>query len=302
MYNFQSILVFYSFSSLFLLISNLFSPAQTKVTELFRSSVTSVTLKSEILSQNRSVILNNEILKNSIYTIENRETSSQEFHLNNGRAEFRYGTGATQRNIVTIVEPWIRYGDLNYDQSLDAIAILAYSSGSSGTFIYLATMLNQEGKAINVATEFLGDRIKIHSLSIENKQIFITFSERNREERILYQFTLNSGKLTKEEISNHILNKITFDLTNISPEGLIGNHNNLRSLSYEFCIPKNSQYLFQIKDLDSTISFSNSKGRIGCTEKEYLCIGDTHKPNWREILIGIAKLSYVAKINQFFGE
>ena len=96
--------------------------------------------------------------------------------------------------------------------------------------------------------------------------------------------------------------KITFDISQISADGLIGSGDNLRSLSYEFCIPKNSESLAEIKKIDPEISFSQSKGRIGCTENQYLCIGDTHKPNWLEILNTIAHLDYVERIDQFFGE
>ncbi|ELS01082.1 hypothetical protein Xen7305DRAFT_00007830 [Xenococcus sp. PCC 7305] len=109
-------------------------------------------------------------------------------------------------------------------------------------------------------------------------------------------------KSPEENIDHNLLQKVTFDIFSISPEGLIGNGNSLRSLSYEFCIPQNQQYLAQIKAIDPTISFSNSKGRIGCSETQYLCLGDTHKPNWRDILTAIANLAYVKQIDQFFGE
>ncbi|MGK7897200.1 MAG: hypothetical protein AB4372_27180, partial [Xenococcus sp. (in: cyanobacteria)] len=225
MNNIKSILFLYSFSSLLIFISPVFSQEKNKVRELFRLSVTSLSFNPEILSQNKSINLNNEILKNSIYTIDNTEIEPQEFHLKNGRAEFRYGTGATQKIIVQILDPWIRYGDLNDDQSPDAIAILTYDSGGSGTYIYLATMLNQEGQAVNVATEFLGDRIKIHDLSIEDNKIFLTFSERNSQEKISYKITLQAGKLVKEKIGNTILDKINFDISKISPEALIDDSN-----------------------------------------------------------------------------
>ena len=114
-----------------------------------------------------------------------------------------------------------------------------------------------------------------------------------------------SVKLTKEskqkvDFSN--LHKITFDISMISSEGLIGNSDSLRSLSYQFCIPKNQKSLARIKQIDPEISCSSSKGRIDCKENQYLCIGETYKPNWQEILIAIANLDYVERIDQFFAE
>ncbi len=117
------------------------------------------------------------------------------------------------------------------------------------------------------------------------------------------QFTAQKNRLTEQQQqNNNNLDKITFDISLISPDGLIGNKDNLRSLSYEFCIPKNPQFIAEIKQIDPEITFSQSQGRIGCNKNQYLAIGDTHKSNWLEILKAIANLDYVEKIDQFFGE
>lgn len=295
------------FNTLLIFIKHNFIQEKTEVTQIILQEntlrqATKTESKGKIVSKNILVALTQKILKNSIYIIDNSGDVPETFNLKNGRAEIKYGIGGSQKVIVTMLDSGIRYGDLNDDKVEDAVVILAYYGGGSGTFIYLATVLNQEGKAVNVATEFLGDRIGIDFLSIENNQIFITIKERNSSEKISYKFNLEGQKLIKQAINNNILNKITFDISRISPEGLIGSDDNLRSLSYEFCIPKNPEYLTQIKDIDPKISFSNSNGRIGCTENQYLGIGDTHKPNWREILMAIANLDYVERIDQFFGE
>ncbi len=119
--------------------------------------------------------------------------------------------------------------------------------------------------------------------------------------------TLNaySHEFTSEEnrYSQAIMKKITFDISEISPEGLSGESNSLRAVSYEFCIPANDEYLTEIQGLNPEINYySQSRGRIGCNSNQYLCIGDTHNPRWKEILISIASLDYVERIERFYGE
>ena len=92
-------------------------------------------------------------------------------------------------------------------------------------------------------------------------------------------------------------------MSQISSEGLIGPPNGLRSLSYEFCIPQTQAAIRDLRLIDPTIQYyRQSPGRIGCDETEYLCIGETHNPRWKEILEAIANLPYVEKIQQSFAE
>lgn len=108
--------------------------------------------------------------------------------------------------------------------------------------------------------------------------------------------------ITQANVANSVLQKITFDLSQISPDGLIGPPDGLRSLSYEFCIPATEKHLSEVRSINPSIQVSRSRGRIGCTKAQYLCIGETHTPQWREVLMAIAKLDYVQRIDQFFGE
>ena len=62
-------------------------------------------------------------------------------------------------------------GDLNGDGFEDAVVILISSPGGSGTFRHLAAVLNRSGTPEHVAAFFLGDRIKVKSLSIESGKI-----------------------------------------------------------------------------------------------------------------------------------
>ncbi|UCH84515.1 MAG: hypothetical protein JSW50_02140, partial [Candidatus Latescibacterota bacterium] len=93
--------------------------------------------------------------------------------------------------------------------------------------------------------------------------------------------------------------KIAFDLSQIRPDGLTGPPDGLVAVSYEFCIPKDEELLNRVLAVDSTIKIQpESPGRIGCGKDEYLCIANTHKPNWKEILRRIAALDYVMRIER----
>jgi hypothetical protein len=96
--------------------------------------------------------------------------------------------------------------------------------------------------------------------------------------------------------------KITFDLSMISEAGLIGDATSLRAMNYEFCIPAQAKSLATVQKIDPSLIYSRSPGRIGCQKDQYLCIGSTHQPQWREVLLQLAALSFVEKIAPFWGE
>lgn len=97
--------------------------------------------------------------------------------------------------------------------------------------------------------------------------------------------------------------KITFDLEHLNAQGLYGPPGGLRALDYEFCIPADPALEAQVKAIDPTIVIhAGSKGRIGCTKEEFLCIGNTHQPDFKEILLKLASLPDVKQIKQCFFE
>lgn len=109
--------------------------------------------------------------------------------------------------------------------------------------------------------------------------------------------------LSQNLTTDPILNKITFDISQISTDGLIGSSGAKRYLSYEFCIPANKQAVEAIQTIDPTINiYRQSSGRIGCQDSQYLCIGETDNKQWKQILLSIAQLDYVERIDQFWGE
>jgi uncharacterized lipoprotein YbaY/LysM repeat protein len=82
--------------------------------------------------------------------------------------------GGASRPTVTLLDQFTARGDLNGDGVDDAAVVLAENSGGSGTFIYLAAVVNQDGMPVNQATVLLGDRAQIDSLAIENGEIVVS--------------------------------------------------------------------------------------------------------------------------------
>lgn len=79
--------------------------------------------------------------------------------------------GGASRPTATFVDGLVAYGDLNGDGMEDAAVLLAESSGGSGTFIYVAAVVNQDGQPVNAGTAPVGDRPQLKSLASQNGQI-----------------------------------------------------------------------------------------------------------------------------------
>lgn len=96
-----------------------------------------------------------------------------------------------------------------------------------------------------------------------------------------------------------LLEKINFDLDQLNDQGLYGPPNGLRALDYEFCIPADPGLAAQVKAIDPTlVIYAHSKGRMRCSREEYLCLGNTHQPGFRSVLLKLASLPFVKQINQ----
>ena len=94
--------------------------------------------------------------------------------------------------------------------------------------------------------------------------------------------------------------KIQFDYSAIDDNGL---RNGEVAVDYEFCIPADQDILDQVMKIDQGVRvMKSSKGRIGCTAQQWLCINSTHSPGWKNKLYAIASLSYVERIEETFYE
>ncbi len=95
------------------------------------------------------------------------------------------------------------------------------------------------------------------------------------------------------------MKKINIDLSEIDANGMIGPADGKRAVAYEFCIPRDKAKKAEVKAIDPSIQFYTSPGRIRCTSDEYLCIGQA---GTKEMLLELAKLDYIDRIDPFYGE
>ena len=77
--------------------------------------------------------------------------------------------GGASRPIVMLLEAPRASGDLTGDDTAEQAVVLAASSGGSGTFIYLAVLGPGGAAGVNLATAFLGDRVRVSELRIESE-------------------------------------------------------------------------------------------------------------------------------------
>ncbi len=96
--------------------------------------------------------------------------------------------------------------------------------------------------------------------------------------------------------SPETLAKIELDLDALDANGLAGPPDGKVSMAYEFAIPDTEACRAEVRAIDPSIQLSKSRGRIGATEEQCLCIGETHQPNHMEILHRLAELPYVERI------
>ena len=99
-------------------------------------------------------------------------------------------------------------GDLNGDGLPDAAVTLWANPGGSGTFTYLAAVINKNGTAMPAASVFLGDRIIVKSLAIQSGEIFVTMLTRKPNEamsakptvEVIRKFRLQGKNLVEVKI------------------------------------------------------------------------------------------------------
>jgi heat shock protein HslJ/LysM repeat protein len=109
-----------------------------------------------------------ETLQNAVY----QGIYDEPVQLTDGKYEGEpFVPGGASRPTVTFHPEVYAFGDLNGDGVDDAAVILIENSGGSGSFIYLAAVINDGGTPVNVATHLVGDREQVQAISIEEGEI-----------------------------------------------------------------------------------------------------------------------------------
>ena len=110
----------------------------------------------------------------------------------------------------------------------------------------------------------------------------------------VFTLTAMSASKCRHEPSKEVLQKIEFDYATVDDKGLA---NGEVALDYEFCIPKDDAKVKEIQSIVPDVRMPRmAKGRIKCSEEEWLCIVTTNDATWKEKLYKIASLKYVKRI------
>jgi hypothetical protein len=135
-----------------------------------------------------------ESLKNTEY----KGIHPEGLKLSDGKYEGEpFVEGGASRPMVVFVEPYA-FGDLDGDGVGDAAVLLVETSGGSGSFVYLAAVLNQNGEPLNQATMLLGDRAQVEELTIEGKQIRVKMLTHGPEDPLCCPSQESQGTYTLE--------------------------------------------------------------------------------------------------------
>ena len=95
----------------------------------------------------------------------------------NGRAEREAAPGSATKVTTTLADPRAS-GDVDGDGRPDTVVVLIYQPGSSGTFSYLAVLLNATGGVTTAPAVLLGDRIKISGVKLDGRTIVVDVLDR----------------------------------------------------------------------------------------------------------------------------
>jgi hypothetical protein len=100
--------------------------------------------------------------------------------LTDGRCETPAAPGSAMKT-TTVVWGQPVFGDLNADGDQDAILVLVYNPGGSGTFYYVAAAINVNGRYLGTRAIRLGDRIAPMDIGIRNGMAEVRYTDRPPE-------------------------------------------------------------------------------------------------------------------------
>jgi hypothetical protein len=138
-------------------------------------------------------------LKNAEYASE--FSKSGKAKLANGVYQEEIAVGAASKLTIRLLEPYA-VGDLNGDGAADAAVVLVADGGGSGTFFYLAAVLNKDGQPAFASSTLLGDRVKYKSVSIQASIISVEMTKPGPSDplccptlAVTMKFRLQNGQL-----------------------------------------------------------------------------------------------------------
>jgi basic membrane protein A len=136
--------------------------------------------------------------------------------LSNGEYREPAAPGSATETVVQLSNS-VAFGDLDGDGRADAVVVLITDPGGSGTFYDLVSVLEKQGEPVPVASTFLGDRIELESLRIENGQVIVDMvtqgpedaqccptQQETRNYTIQYSLGQAAGEVTATEVIQYV--------------------------------------------------------------------------------------------------
>ena len=133
-------------------------------------------------------------LPNAEYPIEIASTGKAQ--LKDGVFEEQVATGSATKTTVRLGKEQA-FGDINGDGAEDIVTTLVADPGGSGTFTYLALVINDKGIAKPLATVLLGDRIIVKSLTIQSDSVVVIMLDRKADEPMSAEPTVEVTRTIK---------------------------------------------------------------------------------------------------------
>ena len=101
------------------------------------------------------------------------------------------------------------------------------------------------------------------------------------------------------KIPPEILQKIGFDLNNFDNEGMLTTGTGKRAIIYEYCIPRARQAVSVISTIDFSAEVkTDTPGKVNCSAQEVLVQGNSHQDNFKALIVQLARLPFVKRIEQ----
>ena len=137
---------------------------------------TAITPPTHVPQKSSSIL---QALPNAEYPVDN--TSNGKAQLKDGVFEETVAPGSATKTKIRLGKE-LSFGDVNGDEAEDAAVTLVVNPGGSGTFIYLALVINENSTAKPVSSILLGDRIVVKSLAIQAGDVVVTILTRKPDE------------------------------------------------------------------------------------------------------------------------
>jgi heat shock protein HslJ len=144
-----------------------------------------------------------EVLRNMAY--QSPFTRSGTALLRDGTYREPAAPGSASAIEVTLTAH-IAYGRLGGDET--AAVVLVTTTGGTGTFYDLAVVADRAGKAVNIARQPLGDRVKIESLEIRDEEMVVVMVRAGPRDplccpsqRVVRRFVLQGSKLVEKPMT-----------------------------------------------------------------------------------------------------